>query len=98
MFESPIFEGTIEELVERREEFAGQHLSLFATPEAEAEEEVDLDALPPPPDSITIRDRAHLFQLFDEALASPLEPLADNEFEMMKQEVARRLAERKTAK
>ena len=96
MFDIPIFQGSVEEFIARKEDFAGKQVSVFDAPEEE--EEIDWDSLPPPPDTITICDRAHEEELMLSALQSPLEPLPDNEAELIMEEVKKRLAARDAAK
>ena len=81
----PLFVGTVEELLERKEEFAGMRLQVYATPE----EELDAE-LPAPP--LTIRDKAHLEELLLAGVASPKESLTDQEWSDLRREVRERLA------
>ena len=92
MFDTLVFEGPIEELIERKEEFAGMRVGVFAAPETEEEYIANL----PPPNAI--RDKAHEEELMMSALQSPLETIDENYWENIQQEVQARLAARKTAK
>jgi|SRR5579872_6884085 len=85
----PLFEGTIEELLDRKQEFSGMRLQVYAVPE---EEELPED-FPDPP--TTVRDRAHLEELLREGLTSPKENVTDQEWVQLRQEVRERLAQRK---
>ena len=78
MVTAPIFEGTLEELFWRRNEFAGLRLSVFATPQ----EELDLPAPP-----TTARDRAHLEELLLAGLQSPKQKVTEETWEHIQQEV-----------
>ena len=84
-----VFEGSIEELIARREEFAGMHLKVEATPE---------EAIPHAILPNTIRSKEHLLELLAEAENSPFEPLEANYKEMIMQEVRNRLAAGDAAK
>jgi hypothetical protein len=84
----PLFVGTVEELLERKDEFSGMQLQVYATPEAESDEELPTPAL-------TIRDKAHLEELLLAGVASPKEPVTDQEWSDLRREVRERLAARK---
>ncbi len=84
----PLFIGTLEELLERKDEFAGMRLQVYATPE----EDIDAE-LPIPP--LTIRDKAHLEELLLAGVASPKEPVTDQEWDDLRREVRQRLATKK---
>ena len=85
-----IFEGPIEEFLARKDEFAGQHISVF-----DAMDTNDIDVATP---NQTIRSKEHLEELLLSAQNSPLEPIAEDEWEYIRQEVQRRIAEQRTAK
>jgi len=78
MVASPIFEGTLEELYRRRDEFAGMRLAVFAAPEAELN-------LPTPP--TTIRDQAHLEEMLIAGVNSPKKKVTEATWEHIRQEV-----------
>ena len=80
MVTAPIFEGTLEELFWRRNEFAGLRLSVFATPQ----EEQDL-----PAPLTTVRDQAHLEALLLAGLQSPKQKVTEATWEHIRQEVRR---------
>ena len=90
MFDTPIFEGTIDELIERKAEFAGQHLALFTAPDTE---EIDV-----PTPRTTIRSKEHLEEMLLAAQNSPLEPMTDNDWVYVREELARRIAAREAGK
>ena len=86
-----IFEGTVEELIGRRNEFAGMRLKVFAMPEAETKEPEDWsEFLPDPPN--TVRDQAHLEALLLEGINSPKELMTAQDWIEIRQEVHRRHA------
>ena len=99
-----IFEGTVEEFIDRKEEFAGMQLQVFALSaeekaaentgdEATGDEAKDWsELLPDPPD--TIRDRAHLEALLLEGINSPKGSITDQEWVDIREEVHRRYAAR----
>lgn len=89
-----IFEGTVDELIDRRDEFAGKRLQVFALPEAEAEEPEDWSELLPDPPT-TVRDLAHLQALLAEGLNSPSEPVTDQDWIEIRREVRQRYADRR---
>ena len=94
MAQLQIFEGTLEELIGRKEEFAGMKLQVFALPEPATEEPEDWSELLPDPPN-TVRDLAHLEALLLEGLNSPQEPVTEQDWIEIRQEVHRRHAARK---
>jgi hypothetical protein len=84
----PLFVGTLEELLERKDEFVGMRLQVYASPDEDFNQE-----LPLPP--LTIRDKAHLEELLLAGLASPKEPVTDQEWSDLRREIRERLAARK---
>lgn len=76
----PLFVGTLEELLARKDEFVGMRLQVYATSNEDLTQE-----LPPPP--LTIRDKAHLEELLLAGLASPKEPVTDQEWSDLRREV-----------
>ena len=95
MAQLQIFEGTVEELIDRRNEFAGMKLQVFALPEETTEEPEDWSELLPDPPN-TVRDLAHLEALLLEGLNSPQSPVTEQDWIEIRQEVRRRIAARKT--
>lgn len=93
MTQTQIIEGTTEEVTRQMQQsYAGQNLRVFIEPEENEAEEDLVATLPAPPD--TIRDKAHLLELFREGMSSPVSEFTDITLEQMRQEVRRRLAER----
>src|ERR1051326_4314456 len=84
----PLFVGSGEELLERKEEFAGMRLRVYAT----SDEDVDEEHLTPP---LTICNRAHLEELLLAGVDSPKEEVIEEEWSDLHREVRERLATRK---
>ena len=96
MTQAQILEGTTEEVARQiQQSYAGRKLRVFVEPEEnEPEEEEDLAAgLPAPPD--TLRDRAHLIELLHEGMQGAPEPLRQEEWTEIREEIRRRLAFKK---
>ena len=91
-----LFRGTVEELINRQEEFTGKFVQVTDSPELELEDEDFYPNLPDPP--FTVRDRAHLFELLDAGLASPTEPVTEEYWEDIRREVQNRRDERNKQK
>ncbi len=93
MIHAQMIEGTTEEVTRQMQQsYAGQKLRVFIEPEEnEAEEAENFGAtLPTPPD--TIRDKAHLVELLREGMQGEPEPIRQEEWAEIRQEVQRRLA------
>lgn len=89
------FEGTVEEFMDRKEEFVGMRLQVFAIPSEETigqkEEEKAWSALLPDPPN-TVQDCAHLEALLLEGINSPQHPVTEETWEEIRREVRRRHA------
>ena len=87
------FEGTVEEFMDRKEEFVGMRLQVFAIPSEETigqkEEEKAWSALLPDPPN-TVQDCAHLEALLLEGINSPQHPVTEETWEEIRREVRRR--------
>ncbi len=88
MAQAQMIEGTAEEITQQlQKSYAGQKLRVFVEPE----EEEDLAAgIPDPPD--TIRDKVHLMELLDEGMQGEPQPVTDQEWVNIRQQVRERLA------
>ena len=82
-----LFVGTVEEFVERKEEFAGKRLEVFETMDDRSTEG---PSTPPH----TIRDAAHLEELLLAGIASPKEEVTEQEWVDLRREVRDLLAAR----
>jgi hypothetical protein len=81
-----MYDGTSEEITAllNKGYFAGQRVRLIVEPEVE-----DLSAgIPAPP--FTVRNKEHLIELLREGISSPSQPVTEETWDYIRQEVSRR--------
>ena len=84
MVASPLFEGTLEELYRRRDEFAGIRLAVFAAPVKETENETTLRR----PEEVKTPER--LVEMIMDGLASPAREMTATDWNELKRRAAER--------